>query len=506
MDDKIYQSFDFWCSFGNIFPASVLVIKKTGEIVYKNNFFTNLSDFNSTIFFHFLDDECLKRINQLVNLPEKEKKIISDKLKIKEAKGKELFFTYYLFPLKDDLFSLVLNDNTEMNNEVMMLNNIINTVPDPIFVKDDQFRLLYLNHACAESWGLPASHIIGKKDDDFFPQAERDVFNKIDRRTFRTGKTTINEESFTRIKGMTRIISTKKSVFTTLTGNKILVGVSRDVTEINDAREYLKKQAKELKKQVDIRTKQLETKKDELEQAVEKLKSLNSDLDCFAHICCHELREPLRTISSFSKIVLDEYTNGKNNNIIDYLQIINQGATRMDKLIKSILEYSTNGLYSNTMSFFSSNDLILEVLDMMDHYIQERNAIVYFSDMPYIYADRLQILQLFQNLINNSIKFCTPETPPVIAINAAQKGKFTEFQIKDNGIGIAKKYHKEIFLPFKKFHSRAEGSMYGIGLSLCKKIIENHGGSIKLNSKENAGTTFKFLLPSQAISEVSHVY
>ncbi len=211
------------------------------------------------------------------------------------------------------------------------------------------------------------------------------------------------------------------------------------------------------------------------------------------------MREPLRTISSFSKLALDEYSAGQNDNIDDFLHIVHKGAARMDKLVKSILEYSTNGLSTSSMSLFSTNDVLSEVLDMLDQSIKEKKVIVKFDDMPVIYADRLQILQLFQNLITNSIKFSASTTSPVIHIHAIQKDKFVEFHVKDNGIGIAKRYHKEIFLPFKRFHSRSEGSMYGIGLSLCKKIVENHGGLISMSSQENVGTNFKFLLPTHAI-------
>ena len=109
------------------------------------------------------------------------------------------------------------------------------------------------------------------------------------------------------------------------------------------------------------------------------------------------------------------------------------------------------------------------------------------------------MIQLFQNLITNAIKFNKYPKTPFINIAANIRGAFVEFQIKDNGIGIAKEYHKELFLPFKKFHSRNEGSNYGIGLNLCKKIVENHGGSIKVSSQENIGTTFKFMLPTQPI-------
>jgi PAS domain S-box-containing protein len=380
-----------------------------------------------------------------------------------------------------------------------MLKNIINTVPDPVFVKDDQFRLLYLNQECADSWGLPVSEIIGKNDDDFFSKEERDVFHKNDKKTFETGKTTISEEKFTRIAGNTRIIATKKSVFKTLAGHKILVGVSRDVTEIKEAKESLKKHANELKRKVANRTRQLEAKKNDLEVAIEELKNLNSDLDCFAHICCHELRSPLRTLTNFSKLVLEELDRGETKNIGEYLITIHDRALKMDQLMKSILEYSTSGLNKNAYSTFSIEELLNEITLMLNVQIHEKKAVIIYQNMPTIYADRMQFFQLFQNLINNAIKFSKPSIGPAVTITAKNTPNTIIFQVKDNRLGIAKKYHKELFLPFKKFHTRAEGSQYGIGLSLCKKIVENHGGTIKISSSENAGTTFTFITPINKI-------
>jgi len=496
VDKKLFDNIDFWHSFGEIFPDSVVMIKRDGNIVYKNRLFKELMVANIANLFDFVGKGCSSTLNDAMGSHEKGKAISLSTINFKSMNAL-MHFSCYLFPLENDMFSIILAKNTEMDNKLLLLENIVNTVPDPVIVKDVQHRWIYVNQAFADMLQCPPSQIIGKGDHDFFPPDECEVFHKLDRKTFKHNKTTINEEKFTcRIKGQ-RTVSTKKSIFRTLAGSQILVGIIRDVTEIKEARDFLKKQSKELKRQVDVRTKQLQTKKNELESFVEKLKGLNSDLDCFAHICCHELREPLRTISSFSKLVRDEYSRGEHKNIDEFLDIIHKGASKMDVLIKSILEYSTSGLNTNSMSLFSSDDLISEVLLMLDHHIKTRNATITFEDMPDIYADRLQILQLFQNLINNAIKFCAAPLTPVINIQVIQKNNFFEFSIKDNGIGIAKKYHNEIFLPFKKFHSRSEGSMYGIGLSLCKKIVENHGGAIKMSSQENLGTTFEFSLPTQ---------
>jgi PAS domain S-box-containing protein len=383
-----------------------------------------------------------------------------------------------------------------MYNQNIMLNNIINTVPDPIFVKDEKHTYQYVNQAFVQALGYSAEELLGKSDADFFSPKEHDVFYKMDCKTFKSEMTTTSEEKFTTKVLDTRVASTKKSIFKTLNDTKILVGVIRDITEISKARKVLEKHFQGLKRQVDIRTKQLKAKNDDLTLAIKTLKSLNSDLDCFAHMCCHELREPLRTISSFSKLAKDKFPGDVNGDMSLFLHEIYEGTLRMDKLIRAILDYSTNGLSNSVMSSFYPHELIAEVLTMLDTQMKEKNASIHFNEMPAIYADRLQIIQLFQNLISNATKFCAPLTRPVINITARPVNQFIEFKLTDKGIGIAKKYHKELFLPFKKFHSKSEGSMYGIGLSLCKKIIENHGGSIKISSRENMGTTFTFLLPS----------
>ena len=218
MNEKILQSVTFWKSFGNTFPAPVLIIKETGDIIYGNNVFNNLMGLIPENLFRLMNNDCLAKFNDILILSEKEKKIVFNTLKIKESDIKILYILYYLFPLGGNVFSLILIDNTDVNNELRMLNDIINTVSDPIFVKDERFRFLYLNQACVETWGLPVVDILVKNNDEFFPKEESDVFNKIDIKTFKTGKTTINEEKFTRIEGNTRIISTKKISFQNING------------------------------------------------------------------------------------------------------------------------------------------------------------------------------------------------------------------------------------------------------------------------------------------------
>lgn len=495
MDERLFYSVEFWTSFGKIFPDSVVITKLDGEMVYGNQIFKKLIRSKVNNLSHFIESESLKKISEAMMFYKKGTQIVLSAVETKKFKG-TTYFSCYLFALENNMFALILTSNVDLNNRLLLLSNIVNTVPDPVFVKDKEHRWIYVNQAFADNLASSQAQILGKTDHDFFPQDESDVFHKMDRKTFKYKKTTTNEEKFScRPKGV-RTVSTKKSVFKTLEGSQILVGVIRDVTEIKEARDYLEKNAKELRKRVNTSAKELEMYNNDLQDVVEKLKSLNSDLDCFAHICCHELREPLRTISSFSKLVIDEYAQGEHKNIEEFLHIIHKGASKMDDLIKSILKYSTNGLNEKSMSLFSLNDLIDEVLIMLDFHINEKKAMITFDNMPDIYADRLQIIQLFQNLINNSIKFSPALIPPLIHIHVIQKNNFVEFRIKDNGIGIPKKFHKEIFLPFKRFHSRSEGSMYGIGLSLCKKIVENHGGSIKMSSQENMGTTFKFSLPT----------
>ncbi len=499
MIKKIFQNVNFWQFLGKVVPTSILVISKEGNIIFRNSVFNNLIKSNHDNLSHYMSKDSLERFNEDIVQTTLHRKIISNNLRLQKTTDESLYFTYYLFSLGSK-YALILVDNTHIHNKNTMLNNIINTVPDPIFVKDNKHRFMYVNQAFLDSLDCKREDALRKSDIDFFSKEESKVFYRLDRKTFKSEKTTINEEKLTSKKYGPLIVSTKKSVFKTAAGNKILVGISHNITEIKKAREALKKHAKELKERVKERTKELEEKKNDLEQAVEKLKNLNSDLDCFAHICCHELKEPLRTISSFSTLALRDYEEKKAEGVVECLKIIKDGTSRMNKLINSVLEYSTNGLRTNSMKFFSANDMISEVLSMLSVQIQEKSATISCDTLPIIYADRLQVIQLFQNLITNAIKFNKYPKTPFINITSNIKDTFVEFQIKDNGIGIPKEYHKEIFLPFKRFHSRNEGSSYGIGLNLCKKIVENHGGSIKVSSQEDVGTTFKFMLPTQAIA------
>ncbi|MDP3371427.1 MAG: PAS domain-containing sensor histidine kinase [Candidatus Paracaedibacteraceae bacterium] len=496
MFKNLYKNISFWRFIGKIIPASVLVIKENGDILYGNKFFCNLVNLNEVNLFHYMSKQCLEKFNKNMAQAILDNKIHSSEIKISKETT-NLYFIYYLIPLGKSRFSIVLTNTTNIVNENKMYENIFNTVADPIFVKNEEHQYTYVNEAFAKSVGCFPKEILGKKSADFFPEKESSIFYQIDRKTFKTEKVTVNEEKFTNKISGERIISTKKAVFKTEVGDKILVGISRDVTEINEAKKCLNKQAKYLEKQVKKRTKELVAHKNDLENAMEKLKSLNSDLNCFAHICCHELREPLRTINSFSQLTLNDYIAGNNKNLSNFLKIIYDSSLRMDKIIHSILAYSTNVMHSNSMNLFSVGELVEEVLMMLSAQIQERKAIITYGDALNIYADRMQILQLFRNLIDNAIKFCDPSKTPVINISATQKNEYVYFQIKDNGIGISKKYHKEIFLPFKKFHSRSEGSQHGIGLNFCKRIVENHDGFIDVSSRENVGTTFKIVMPLQ---------
>lgn len=495
---NIFKNIRFWQFIGKMSPTSILIIKEDGNIVYKNEIFSNLVDSNYAHLSDYMNKTCLKKFNDNIKKSVLLNKIVSDDINIKIENNK-LHFILYLFPIRKDNFALILVNTTNIINKNKMYENIINTVADPIFVKNEQHQYMYVNEAFSKWERYSPEEILVKKSVDFLTKKESDVFCQINRKTFRSEKVTVNEKKFIDKVHGARIISTKKAIFKTETGDKILVGIIKDITEVKEAREYLRNYSKNLEIQVKKRTKELENNKNNLEKVVEKLKSLNSDLDCFAHICCHELREPLRTISSFSQLTINDYASGNIKNISSFLKIIYDVSLKMDKIIHSILEYSTNGFRTNSMKLFSAGEVINEVLTILSPQIQERKAIITCDNMPNIYADRLQIFQLFQNLINNAIKFCDSSKTPSISISVNQKNNRVDFKIKDNGIGISKIYHKEIFLPFRKFHSRSEGSQHGIGLNLCKKIVENHGGSIKMSSRENIGTTFKITIPSQEI-------
>jgi signal transduction histidine kinase/methyl-accepting chemotaxis protein len=223
-----------------------------------------------------------------------------------------------------------------------------------------------------------------------------------------------------------------------------------------------------------------------------ELERKNKEIEQFAYAASHDLQEPLRSVSNFSKLLTHKLENHPNKEINKYLSLISGGANRMSKLIFDLLEYFRIGK-NVTVRATDCDKLVRDTLTDLTALINESRAEVHIKNLPIIHGYDLK--SVFQNLIVNAIKFRKNDVHPIITISASETGKEYLFSIEDNGIGIEREYYSRIFIIFQRLHTRFEYEGTGLGLSLCKKIIELHGGEIWLTSEFGKGSTFYFTIP-----------
>jgi PAS domain S-box-containing protein len=229
-----------------------------------------------------------------------------------------------------------------------------------------------------------------------------------------------------------------------------------------------------------------------MEQA-ENLSKSNTDLEHFAYLASHDLREPLRMISGFAKLLENKYKSKLDSTANDYINYITNGVERMDRLICDLLSLAKISSRKQELKPVDCNVILKQITVSMHSLLEEKNADISYENLPVITADPVQISQLFQNLISNSIKFC--DNKPEIRISAKNNGLYWEFSVQDNGIGIDPKHIDRIFHIFQRLHTRDEYTGTGIGLAICKKIIERHGGEIRVKSEPGRGSNFIFKIP-----------
>lgn len=241
------------------------------------------------------------------------------------------------------------------------------------------------------------------------------------------------------------------------------------------------------------------------EEADRRLRQSNSDLEQFAYVASHDLKEPLRTVSAFTSKLIASLPSELSTDQLRWRDYVNQGCTQMNALIDGLLDYSRIGRIQNEEeSFVPFIDLVNDSLFYLRESIQEVGASITFDspDSVSVYGYRTHLLRLVINLIQNSIKYRRDNTPPEIQISLRQCGKLHKVSFSDNGIGIQKKHWQDVFKPFFKLHSSSKYQGTGMGLALCAKIMALHKGTIKISdSKKNAGTTITVCFPCKRREE-----
>jgi len=221
---------------------------------------------------------------------------------------------------------------------------------------------------------------------------------------------------------------------------------------------------------------------------------VEKELRQFAYVTSHNLQEPLRTVASYVQLLAQRYRDmldADGDNSIEYAM---DEINNMQDLANDLMIYSRVGTNGREFMTVSCKDALDRALDSLRIMIEENEAVVTHSHLPTVIADNSQLAQLFQDLISNAIKFHNEE-PPRVHVSASQKGDEWIFSIRDNGIGIDPEYADRIFVIFQRLHSREEFPGTGIGLAICERIVDYHGGKIWVESQPGAGATFCFTLP-----------
>jgi light-regulated signal transduction histidine kinase (bacteriophytochrome) len=262
----------------------------------------------------------------------------------------------------------------------------------------------------------------------------------------------------------------------------------------------IKAQKRTLEQRVQEQTKQLiksteveQRARKEAEQANKDLEIKNKEMEQFAYIASHDLQEPLRTTSSFVKLLQKQYQGKFDEKADKYFAFISDASDRMKILVKNLLDFSQIG-NKKELEKVDCNNILHNVLSDLGIAISESGADIKYDPLPVIYGYATELKQLFQNLITNAIKFRKKETPLTIHISVQKKECYWQFACKDNGIGIEEKDCEKIFIIFQRLHTQTEYEGSGIGLSHCKKIVELHKGKIWVESKPGEGSTFYFTI------------
>ena len=231
-----------------------------------------------------------------------------------------------------------------------------------------------------------------------------------------------------------------------------------------------------------------------LAQYAEELARSNAELEQFAYVASHDLQEPLRMIGSYTQLLARRYRGKLGADADDFIHYAVDGATRLQTLINDLLAYSQVVRQGRPMAPVSIREIFDAALQNLEKAIEESGAQVTCGELPVLDADRTQMLQLFQNLLGNGIKF-RGDRRPEVRVEAVREKELWLFSVRDNGIGIDPQFSDRIFVIFQRLHSRSEYSGNGIGLSICKRIVERHGGRIWVDSQPGHGSTFHFTFP-----------
>ncbi len=388
----------------------------------------------------------------------------------------------------------------KVEDAYLLLQEVMNAVKDGIITADENSKIIMVNKEVERIWGYRAEDLIGKPLTILMPEKHRRAHTDGMNNFLETGKSTVMHRNLL-LEGLrsdgqvfpieiniSELEFAKKPLFT---------AAVRDIT----TRLKVETTLRESKEQLEQRTHALEEVQLQLEETIQELQDSNLELKRFAYVASHDLQEPLRSIEGYMKLIrktMEKEQLLDHEALAEYINFASQGTKRMRNLIKDLLEYSRIGRTNLEVADISMEKLLTLVQYNLSQSIEEAKAKIEIGHMPdQVIGLKSSLTQLFQNLISNAVKFQRPEQPPVIKINHQETEDSWHFTVEDNGIGIAKKDHERIFDIFQRLHKVDQYPGTGIGLAICRKIVELHGGKIWVEPSDMGGSCFHFTLKKQ---------
>ncbi len=389
--------------------------------------------------------------------------------------------------------------------------SLIEASLDPLVTINPDGTISDVNEATIRVTGVPRDELIGTDFSNYFTEAEKAKAGY--EQVFRDGSVIDYELEIRHRDGRITPVLYNAAVYRDGSGGIAgIFAAARDVTERKRAEAALMAAYNELDDRVKERTADLveansslekeitghKATASELEQRSRELARSNEELQQFAYIASHDLQEPLRAISGFTELLERRYKGELDERADRYINFIVDGTRQMQQVIQDLLAYSRVQTKAHEFGLIDANSALEQALSNLQVAIRDRRALVTVENrLPEIFADGIQITQVFQNLIVNALKFQGPGATPEVRVSARREGDAWLFSVADNGIGIDARHLDRIFMLFQRLHAKGEYDGTGIGLAICKRIVERHGGSIAVQSTPGVGSTFTFSIPTR---------